>query len=665
MSRKKKGPKTAGRFTTGSLLKLFLKGSIHFFILSILSSLVFILMEQLMPQVIRFTVDNVLGSEPAELPAFLRDQIDGMGGIPFLRTHLWVIAIVIIVLAAVGAMFRFAVNIFNNKGAETLMQTMRNNLFAHIQRLPFAWHMKNQTGDIIQRCTSDADRIRIFISEQLVSVLRIVIMVGMSLYFMYSMHVRLALIATASIPVVLLYSAYFHSRIRRHFKEVDENEGILSTIAQENLTGVRVVRAFGREEFERQRFEKQNTHYARLWVKLMGLMAAFWSSGDFISGMQRLMIVVFGSVYCVRGEMSPGDFIAFVAYIGWIIWPVRQLGRMISEMSKAGVSIDRIKYIMNSEPEKDKPGASEPDMRGDIVFDHVSFGYDEQVPVVKDVSFTVKKGTTFGILGGTGSGKSTLMLLLDRLYELPKDGGSITIGGVNINDIKADWLRRNIGMVLQEPFLFSRTIAENIGITQTNMPMDEIRRAAGIACVDDAITEFSKGYDTVVGERGVTLSGGQKQRTAIARMLTQKAPIMVFDDSLSAVDAETDAKIRSALHENLGDSTVILISHRVTTLMQADCILVLDKGRVAEIGTHEELLEKNGIYRQVYDMQQSLSEDVASPQPQISPLNPAEPASKGCTPEEKASPQPQINTAEPALKKDNSANDGKEVTDGE
>ena len=248
-------------------------------------------------------------------------------------------------------------------------------------------------------------------------------------------------------------------------------------------------------------------------------------------------------------------------------------------------------------------------MHGDIVFSHVSFGYDAKIPVVEDVSFTIPSGTTFGILGGTGSGKSTLMHLLNRLYALPEDSGKITIGGVDIADMKAKWVRSNIGMVLQEPFLFSRTIAENIGITKSEMPMEEIRRAARIACVDDAITEFANGYDTIVGERGVTLSGGQKQRTAIARMLTQKTPIMVFDDSLSAVDSETDAKIRQALRKNLGESTVILISHRVTTLMQADCILVLDHGRVAEMGSHEELMEKNGIYRHVFDMQMTMPEE--------------------------------------------------------
>ena len=384
-------------------------------------------------------------------------------------------------------------------------------------------------------------------------------------------------------------------------------------MVQENLTGVRVVRAFGREEFERERFEKQNTYYTGLWIHLIKLLSAFWSVSDFISGLQILLVLVLGSLFCVRGELTAGEYIAFISYNGMLIWPVRFLGRVISEMSKAGVSIDRIRYIMNSEPEHDCPDPvsreqTEQAAHGDIVFDHVSFAYENGKDILKDVSFKVKAGTTLGILGSTGSGKTTLMHLLNRLYELPPGNGSITLGGVNIADMRAQDLRNCIGMVLQEPFLFSRTIGENISIRNHSLPIDEIRRAAGIACVDESITEFKEGYDTMVGERGVTLSGGQKQRVAIARMLTQKSPIMVFDDSLSAVDSETDAKIRQQLHQSLGQSTVILISHRITTLMQADYILVLDKGQIIEEGTPKELESKGGMYRQIYDIQLGYAE---------------------------------------------------------
>ena len=603
-------------YTRVSLILDFLRGSIKYFVISILSALCVTGLDMLSPQLIRTTVDGILGDNELKLPEFLMNRIASVGGVGYLRDRLWLIGGLLVIMALFSVAFRYLFMLFNARGAESLVETMRNRLFSHIQRLPFSWHMQNQTGDIIQRCTSDVDMVKNFVSEQLTSVSRIVILIILSLFFMFSMNPRLTLVALASIPIIIAYSAYFHSKIGHQFMICDENEGILSTIAQENLTGVRVVRAFGREKYEKDRFEKQNNIYTNLWIKLCGFMALFWGAGDLISGLQVMLIVILGAVFCVRGSMTAGEFIAFISYNAMLTWPVRSLGRMISEMSKAGVSIERIRYIMNSDAEQDKPeaelaGEGTPEMRGDIEFHNVSFSYGD-APILSDISFKIPQGTTFGILGGTGSGKSTLMHLLNRLYDIPKENGRITIGGVDIADMKGSWVRSHIGMVLQESFLFSRTIAENIGITRRGMSLSDIRWAASIACVDEAISEFSKGYDTVVGERGVTLSGGQKQRTAIARMLTQRTPIMVFDDSLSAVDSETDAKIRQALKRNLGDSTVILISHRVTTLMQAECILVLDKGRVAELGSHEELIKKkDGIYRRIYDMQMTLPEEVA------------------------------------------------------
>ena len=596
-------------YTKLSLVWEFLEGSRGFFVISIIATLMVNVFEMISPQVIRSTVDSVIGDAPLDLPAWAVKLVEAVGGVEYLREHLWVIGIVIGLLALGGAVSRYIYMYFNSKGAERFVKTMRNRLFGHIQRLPFSWHMKNQTGDIIQRCTSDVDMIKNFVSEQLTSVFRIVLMIVLSLGFMFSMNVKLTLVAFVFIPIIVAYSWGFHAKIHERFMQCDENEGVLSTIAQENLTGIRVVRAFGREKFEKDRFEKQNQLYTNAWMRLCMVLSLFWGAGDLVSGLQIMLVVVLGAYFCVNGEMTAGEFIAFVSYNTMLVWPVRSLGRTISELSKAGVSVERIRYIMNSQAEQDKPDAVTPNMDGDIEFQHVTFGYGE-VPVLSDVSFKIPKGTTFGILGSTGSGKSTLMHLMNRLYDLPEGNGSITIGGVDIRDMKGEWIRRNIGMVLQEPFLFSRTIGENIGITQNQVTLSEIREAAAIACVDGAITDFTKGYDTLVGERGVTLSGGQKQRTAIARMLMQKTPIMVFDDSLSAVDAETDAKIRQALKNKLKEATVILIAHRVTTLMQADCIMVMDRGRVAEIGSHEELMAKGGIYRKIYDMQMTLAEEV-------------------------------------------------------
>lgn len=607
MSTKKSGAERTS-YTKVSLILDFLRGSKRYFFISIFSALCLTGLDMLSPQIIRTTVDCIIGDNELKLPGVLMKCIENMGGTDYLRSHIWLIGALILVLALISAVFRYLFMLFNTRGAETLVETMRNRLFSHIQRLPFSWHMENQTGDIIQRCTSDVDMIKNFVSEQLTSVFRIVILIILSLAFMFSMSPKLTLVALASIPIIIGYSAYFHAKISSQFMKCDENEGILSAIAQENLTGVRVVRAFGREKYEKDRFEKQNVYYTDLWVKLCRLLSLFWGAGDLISGLQVMLIVIMGSVFCVRGSMTAGEFIAFISYNAMLTWPVRSLGRMVAEMSKAGVSIERIRYIMNSAAEEDKPDAVTPDMHGDIEFQNVSFSYGD-IPVLSDVSFKIPKGTTFGILGSTGSGKSTLMHLMNRLYELPEENGCITIGGTDIADMKGSWVRSNIGMVLQEPFLFSRTIAENIGITRRDMSMSDIRWAASVACLDNAISEFTNGYDTIVGERGVTLSGGQKQRTAIARMLTQRTPIMVFDDSLSAVDPDTDVRIRQALKENLGDATVILISHRVTTLMQAECILVLDKGRISEMGSHDELMKKDGIYRRIYDMQMTLHDE--------------------------------------------------------
>ena len=593
------------------LLWRFLKGSRSLFLLSMLCAALSALADMLSPQIVRVTVDHVLGGKTDSLNPIIAALVEKLGGLGYLAEHLWVLAAALLTTALAKVLALYGFRVSNTKAAERLTKTMRDTLFLHIEHLPFSWHMKHHTGDIIQRCTSDIDTLKGFISEQMTSIFRIVILLVLSISFMAGMDPLLTLIACLPIPVILVYSLHFHRKIGEAFLQCDENEGKLSSMAQENLTGVRVVRAFGRERRERDRFYAQNEYYTGLWMKLARPMAQYWSTGDVLSGTQILLIVVFGSVFCLQGRMLAGEFIAFLSYAAMLTWPVRMLGRMIAEMSKAGVSIDRIAYIMQAEEETDTGKALRPDMGGDIVFDHVSFAYDEGAEILHDVSFRVKAGTTLGILGGTGSGKSTLMLLLDKLYDLPENCGTISIGGVDIRDIDTRYLREHIGMVLQEPYLFSRSIAENIGITRETLDMDEVREAAQAACLDETVKGFAKGYDTFVGERGVTLSGGQKQRAAIARMLTQQTPIMIFDDSLSAVDTETDAKIRSALEAHFGSASILLISHRITTLSKADQILVLENGRIEEQGSHEELKKAGGIYQRICAIQSGAEEAVS------------------------------------------------------
>ena len=588
----------------GKLIWRFLKGSKALFILCMCCAALSALADMVIPQIIRVTVDNVIGGAPVkDLARPVQAMLRAIGGTEILRQKLWLTAVGVMIVALVSAVSRYGFRVLNARASETLVKTMRDTLFSHIERLPFQWHMSHHTGDIIQRCTSDIETTRRFISEQMTDLIRITILLALSISFMVSMNVSMTLVAVIPLPVTLWYSLFFHRKFRSGFQRCDESEGKLSAMAQENLTGVRVVRAFGREKYERDRFEKHNESYTGLWVSLGRLMSFFWSTADILSGIQVMLVVVFGVLFCLRGNMTSGEFIAFLSYNGMLVWPVRQLGRMISEMSKAGVGIDRIGYIMDAEEEKDAEGALTPPMNGDIVFDHVTFAYEGTREMLHDVTFTIPAGTTLGILGGTGSGKSTLMYLLDRLYPLPEEGGKITIGGTDIADIRLDYLRRNIGIVLQEPYLFSRTLRENLGITSENLPEQELAAAVQAACLQETVDSFARGYDTFVGERGVTLSGGQKQRAAIARMLTRPAPIMIFDDSLSAVDTETDAKIRAELEKRFGSATIILISHRITTLSKADRVLVMDRGRVAQLGTPAELSAQPGLYQQIQQIQ--------------------------------------------------------------
>ena len=586
------------------LIGFFLKGCTALYILSVLCSLVVTLLNVLIPQVIGVAVDSVIGDEPVDKNFTL--IVNAVGGAETLKQNIWIIAVAILILALGMAAFRYLHSYTNVCANEKLMKRMRDGLFFRIQRLPLSWHTVHRTGDIIQRCTSDTQTILNFISNQMMHLIRIVTLIVLSLVFMFIMNWKLALIALVFVPVVIGYSLIFYSHASKKFRECDEQEGVLSTIAQENLTGARVVRGFGREKYERDKFNNQNTYYTGLWVKLERFLALFWTSSEFLTALQLLCIIAVGTVFCINGELSEGQFIAFISYNAMLIGPVRQLGRIISNMSKAKVSLERIGEIMNAEPEE--YGEDEGVLKGDIVFENVGFSYEQGKPVLKNISMTVPQGSTLGIIGGTGSGKSTLTYLLDGLYA--PDVGEIYIGGKNIKDISLKTLRKNIGLVLQEGYLYSKTVGENISIATDNSEPAAVRHVAQVACVDENIQGFEKGYDTVVGERGVTLSGGQKQRVCIARTLLRGTPVLIFDDSLSAVDSDTDAEIRKNLVAEWEGATVIIISHRVTTVMNADNIIVMENGKISECGTNEELLKAGGTYKHIYDMQMSLSDEI-------------------------------------------------------
>lgn len=591
------------KMSKAALVLYFLNGCKKLFLASMISAVFYTLADVIGPQIIRMTVDNAIIGEKANYSPFVMKIVGIFGGFEYLGKHLWIPALVLLAVAFVKDLFHYLFRVSNTRASETLVKSMRDRLFSHIERLPYSWHTSHHTGDIIQRCTSDIETMRGFVSDQMTNLFRIAMMIVASMIFMLSMNVPMALIAFAPVPLIVTYSYFFHLKMKKSFRECEENEGRLSAMIQENLTGVRVVRAFGREEYEKDRFDRHNQYYTGLWVKVASLMSRFWASNDVFFALQIMMIITVGAVFCVKGDMKAGEYIAFISYNSMLIWPIRRLGRLISSLSKANVAMERIKEITDAEEENYASSDDGSCMHGDIEFRNVSFSYDGKTNVLENVSFKVPSGTTLGILGGTGSGKSTVSLLLDRMFDIEEGCGEITIGGKNINEIGREVLRKNTAVVLQEPFLFSGTIRDNITMSSDDLTQEELDEVTKAACLKETIDEFGEGYETLVGERGVTLSGGQKQRVAIARALAAKAPVMIFDDSLSAVDMETDAKIRASIEKRFGSATIIIISHRITTLSKADRIIVFDRGKITESGTHEELISRPGLYRDIYDIQ--------------------------------------------------------------
>jgi len=567
------------------------------------------------PQIIRYTIDSVIGTEPLDAPVFVSLLIESMGGLAALRENIWICALFIAGSALIAEICNMIRNYTGSEMGEVIAWKLLNKLYAHIQKLPWNWHVKCQTGDIIQRCTTDVDNIRKFIQGNLSELIRTVFIFTISVLMMFSMDVFMSIIGLSLIPVILLFSVFYFRRVSRNFARAEDTEGQMQAAAQENYTGVRVVRAFGRESYEMNKFSEKTRAHANIWIEIGKMLGLFWGAGDLLAGLQLTVIIAAGIFRCVDGQLTPGTFLAFYAYCNMMIWPVRQLGRILSELSKTLVAAERIREILAQEPETDQTDALYPEIKGELCFDRVTFGYDPvnavyEKPVLRDISFTLKPGETMAILGATGSGKSSLIHLLSRLYDLEEGNGVIKIDGIDIRKIARSHLRKNIGLCLQEPFLFSKSIRENIAAgfhkqapQAKDIELSELQSAAATAMVHDSIEGFADGYNTIIGERGVTLSGGQKQRVAIARMLAGNTPVMIFDDSLSAVDTETDAQIRAALRHRVKNAAVIIISHRISSLMQADKILVLKNGTVESIGSHKELLEKEGTYRRIFEIQ--------------------------------------------------------------
>lgn len=579
------------------------------FLWSLLATVMIVIIGFLTPLLLSEIVDSILGSEPFTMPDFLMNPINALGGRDFLRENLWIPALALVLMNVVNGVFTFIKGRSSAVASENIARKLRNDLYSHLQHLPFSYHVKAQAGELIQRCTSDVDTIRRFLAVQVMEVVNTVLMIVIAMGILLPRSVPITLYSLILVPPLFCFATWFFKMVHKSFESADEADGVLNAVLQENLSGVRVVRAFGQQEREVEKFERVNNDLRKKNLRLNELLAIYWGGGDAISMTQTLLTLVVCIIYACNGWITVGTLIVFTSTLGMLLFPIRQLGRTLSDAGKALVSMKRVQAILHEKAEPDEPNAIKPDLHGDIVFDHVSFAYpDDNVPVLRDVSFTIPAGKTAAVLGGTGSGKSTMMYLLQRLYT--PTSGKITIGGVDIQQIDRAYLRAHVGLILQEPFLYSKSIRENVGITAPEQEEERIRHAADIASASGFIAKADKGWETVVGERGVTLSGGQKQRIAIARTLLKDNNILIFDDSLSAVDTETDAQIRAALRHEQKDVTTLIISHRVTTLSQADLILVLENGRITQQGTHAELCSQPGLYQRINSIQNALEEEL-------------------------------------------------------
>lgn len=521
------------------------------------------------------------------------------------------IALGFILLAMTEGGFTFISGTLASQTAEGITRRLRNYLFDHIQKLTFTYHDKTQTGELIQRSTSDVDAIRRFYSEQAIGIGRVILLFLINFIALLSLNVRLAFVSIVILPLIVLVSVFFFKRISKIYESFQEQDAILSTTLQENLAGVRVVKAFARQEYEIQKFEKDNWEKFLRGRRLLTMHSLFWPVSDTICGLQILIGYFVGATMAINGEISVGTYLAYAGLLIWIIFPMRNLGRLIVQVSTGMVSFGRVLDIIKEQKEPLDQGTYLPpnDIRGQITFDKVGFEYEPGSSALDDISFECQHGQVVALLGSTGSGKTSLVNLLPRFYEYTR--GKILLDGVELNQFPRTFLRQQIGIVEQEPFLFSRSIRENItyGVGRI-VSEEEIIAAAQAAAIHDVILTFPNGYNTMIGEKGVTLSGGQKQRITIARTLLKNPRILIMDDSTSSVDTDTEAVIRDAMQNLMKNRTTFIIAHRIQSIMDADLIFVMEQGKIIQGGQHASLVSVPGIYRDIFEIQTKIEDEL-------------------------------------------------------
>ena len=556
----------------------------------------------LIPLVPQAIIDVVLGSEPDKAARISWFVIDLLGGRERVGESLWIPLLLITAIAVAAGVFTYGRQRWSAIASQNTARRIRNRLQDRIQCLDMRAYDRLDRGDLLQRCTSDVDTAQVFLSTQVVEVGRAIVMLGVAIPIMFLVDWRMATAAVWLLPIIVAFSFFYFKKVRALFKDKDEAEGRLTAAVNDNLVGIRVVRAFNRQEHEIDRFRPRNDEHRRLDARLYRVFASFWSFSDLLCFTQQASVVLTGAWLLSRGSILVGEFYFFFAAVGMYLWPVRMAGRIVAEFGKATVAIDRIEEILDLpvETEVDPEGAKTP-ADGSIV----DFAYAPDQAILRGIDLEIHDGETVAIVGPSGCGKSTLVQLLLRFYE--PDAGNIQIGGMDIRTLDRNDLRTRVATVLQQPFLFSRSIRDNILLAEPAADAASIELATAEACIHESILRFDAGYETMVGERGVTLSGGQRQRIAIAQALLQEPSILVLDDALSAVDTGTERSILEAIRSRRGRHTTLVIAHRLSTLREADRIVVMSDGRIEAIGTHAELRDRPGLYRRLWEIQTSLT----------------------------------------------------------
>ncbi|MER3404957.1 MAG: ABC transporter ATP-binding protein [Chloroflexota bacterium] len=514
-----------------------------------------------------------------------------------------VAALLVILINVCKGVFAFGRVYFTEFVSQRVAYDLRNELYDRLQHLSFAYHDRAQTGEIMSRATSDVDQIRLFSGQGILHIINTVLLMALILVIMFSMHARLALLSLLIVPPLAFTAISYGTHIRPMFGRVQQQFAIVAAVLQENIAGVRVVKAFAREDYEIEKFRRENQLLIERNLRAMRAWAFVQPLFPFLTGLGTVLLLWSGGRDAINGEISVGTLVAFNSYLMMLAQPVRQLGWIINVVSRAVASGERIFEILDARsPVQEKPGAiALGRSKGHVVFEHVHFAYHSGLPVLHDITFEARPGQVIGLVGATGSGKTTIVNLIPRFYDVTS--GRVLVDGHDVRDVTLESLRRNIGIVLQDPFLFSASVAENIAYGRPDATMDEIIAAAKAAQAHDFIMRLEDGYNTHLGERGVNLSGGQRQRISIARALCMDPRILILDDATSSVDMETEHLIQQALKTLLEGRTTFIIAQRLTSVKDADLILVLDRGRIVERGTHDELVRRGGIYARIYALQ--------------------------------------------------------------